>query len=45
MKLIDAAVSKGDMYGFSNTHAGESIGLAAALKTLQIYKEEVIPIY
>lgn len=40
MKAIEIASEKGSIYGFSNTHAGESIGLAAAIKTIGVYEEK-----
>ena len=42
MAEIEKATSKGKLYGFSNTHAGESIGLAAAIKTLEEYEKEKV---
>ena len=34
---IDSATNKYDLFDFSTDHAGETVGLAAAIKTLEIY--------
>ncbi|MBA3284686.1 MAG: aminotransferase class III-fold pyridoxal phosphate-dependent enzyme, partial [Nitrosopumilus sp.] len=40
MKKIEDACLEGQLFDFSTTHAGESIGLAAAIKTLEIFRRD-----
>ncbi len=45
MKKIHMSSFYEDLYGFSNTHAGETVGLAAAIKTLDIYAKKNVVEY
>lgn len=40
MSKIDKASIDGSIFDFSTTHAGETVGLAAAIKTLEVYRTE-----
>lgn len=42
MKKIEHESIAGNIFDFSTTHAGETVGLAAAIKTLEIYKRQDI---
>lgn len=42
MQEVLYASQSENLYGFSNTHSGETVGLSAAIKTLQIYEENAV---
>jgi len=45
MAHIEQYSVHGNLYPFFSTHAGETVGLAAALKTLEFYDKQNVPEY